>query len=84
MSMSNPLDSRQADPSAFKSLRRMEALEYAEQFIYIFHIETDPIIPNEHDDLIRLLVRASDFDLGWRTGASEFYRIRNQVDEPEP
>jgi len=84
MSMYNPLNGSQPDAGAFKRLRRVETLEYTEQFIYIFHIESDSIVSNENDYLILFSAHASYFDLGLRARACEFYRVRNQIDEHEP
>jgi hypothetical protein len=33
----------------FKRLKRVEALEYTEQFTYVLHVESDSIVSNEHD-----------------------------------
>ena len=70
MSMDNPLNGSQPDAGAFKRLRRVETLEYTEQFIYIFHIESDSIVSNEHHYLIALLVRTPNFYLGARARVS--------------
>ena len=81
MSMYNPLNGSQPDAGAFKRLRRVETLEYTEQFIYIFHIKADSIVADKHYYLILLVVRRSYFDLGLRTRPREFDGIRNQIDE---
>ncbi len=49
-------------PVPSKRLRRVEALEYAEQLVHVFHVKADSIVSNEHHDPILLLLRASDFD----------------------
>ncbi len=84
MALCNTLNSSQPNAGAFKRLRRVETLEYTEQFTYILHIKSDSIVSNEHDYLILLLVHASYFDLGLRARAREFYCVRNQIDEREP
>ena len=84
MSMNNPLNGSQPDASAFKRLRPVKALEYAEQFTYVLYIKSDSIVSNEHDDLILFLVRTSNFDFGRRACAREFYGVRNEIDEHNP
>jgi hypothetical protein len=84
MSVYNALNGGQPDARTFKRLKRVEALEYTEQFTYILHIKSDSVVSNEHDYLILFLVHASNFDLGLRARACEFYRVRNQIDEREP
>ena len=50
--MHDALNRGQPDARAFECLRRVQALEYAEQLIYIFHVEADAIIANEDHHLI--------------------------------
>jgi hypothetical protein len=43
------LHRRQTDARAFKIFRTVQPLEHAEQFVGIFHVEADAIIPDpEH------------------------------------
>src|SRR5271166_2793982 len=83
MSMNNALNGSQPYTSTFKRVRRVKTLEYAEQLVYVFHIESDSIVPNEDHHLV-FLIFASDFDLGRRACAREFNRVRNQVDQRQP
>src|SRR5580692_8189467 len=82
--MHNTLDGSQPYPGAFKRLSGVQTLKYAKELVYIFHIETDSIVTNEHHDLIWGSVRASDFNFGRRSRAREFNGIRDQVDECQP
>jgi hypothetical protein len=60
--MDDALNGCQPDAGAFKRLRRVETLEYAEQFTDIFHIKADSIVSNEQHDLMLFLVQASYFN----------------------
>ena len=44
MTMNDALNGRQPDPGAFKFVSPVKALEYAEQLVYVFHIETDAVV----------------------------------------
>src|SRR6202022_388929 len=79
MAMDNTLNGSQPNAGAFKRLTRVEALEYTEQFAYILHIKPDSIVSNKHHYLILFLVRASDFDLGRRARAGEFYCVPHKI-----
>jgi hypothetical protein len=83
MPMYYTLNGCQTNAGAFKRFRRVEALEYPEQFVDVFHVEADPVVPNENHDLILLLVHTPYFDFGFRPGPREFGRIGHQVDKRE-
>jgi hypothetical protein len=84
MSMHYTLNGSQPDACAFESLKRVETLEYPEQFVHIFHIKAHSVISDEDHHLIWFLVRASYFDFGLRARPCEFSSIGNQVDERKP
>jgi hypothetical protein len=46
------LNGRQTDARPFKGLIGMKALKNAEQFVDVFHVEADPVVPNEQHNLI--------------------------------
>src|SRR5215470_12192372 len=61
VTMDNPLHGRQSYTSAFKLFSPVQTLEYAKEFIDIFHLKTNAIVSNEHDDLIVFSISASEF-----------------------
>jgi hypothetical protein len=79
--MYNPLNRRQSNTRTFKFIRRVQPLEHSKQLVYILHIKTHSIVPNEYYQLISVSVGASDLDLCSRARAREFDRIRNKIDQ---
>jgi hypothetical protein len=52
VSRNNALDCGEPNTCAFERLLGMQALENAEQFLLIIHIETDSVVFHEHNYLI--------------------------------
>src|ERR1700686_4382253 len=84
MTMYNTLHRGQSNASPFKCIRLMQALKHAKQFIYILHIKTYSVVPNEHHYLISVSVGAPDFNFSLRARAREFDRIGKKVNQCEP
>lgn len=72
------LDDRQADAGAFKFLGAVQALEDAEQFVGVFHIETDAVVADENDGFIVHGAQA-DFNDGGFARPAVFDGIGKQV-----
>src|SRR3989338_1178669 len=73
------LDDGQPDAGALEFIHAMQALEYAEQFIRILHVEPDTVILYMINDL--LFARfPSHLDMRIRTVLREFDRIGQQVE----
>ncbi len=47
MSINDPLDSRQPNPSSREIADRVQALKSAKQLIGISHVKSAPIVPNK-------------------------------------
>jgi len=50
--MYNALNGRESDAGAFKFVRLVQPLKHSKQFVYVLHIKTHPIVPNEYYQLI--------------------------------
>ena len=48
MPVDDALNGSQSYASAFKFFRQVETLKHTEQFIYILHVETRAVVPDEH------------------------------------
>src|SRR5262245_25165128 len=79
--MNDALNGRKTDTRAFKLIRPVEALEYAEKFIDVLHVKTDSVVPDKHYHTIGWVIGTSDFNFRYRPRAREFDRIRNQIYE---
>ena len=44
----------------------VQALEHAEQLVDVFHVESDAVVPDRHDQLIRPMIRASAISISAR------------------
>src|ERR1700691_3713382 len=73
----------QSDARAFKVLGTMQALEYAEEFVGIFHVEARPVVANE-DRRLAVFLSLSDLDDRRSSIARVLEGIRNQVLEDLP
>jgi hypothetical protein len=71
----------ESDAGAFEFVRPVQTLKHTNQFVYILHIKTHAIVPNEYYQLICVPVGASDLDFCTQARASEFDGIRNKVDQ---
>src|SRR5208282_5391740 len=78
MAGNNALHIREADACAFKFIMAMQTLEYAEDFIHIFHVESCSVIRDGTSDFITLIF-ASDFDLSLRTRTGELDCIGDEI-----
>jgi len=58
----DPMHSGQTHSGSFKFRVGVEALEYAEQFLGIFHVEAHAVIAHENDCRFTRLLDAVDFD----------------------
>ena len=71
MAADDPPHGRQSNTGALEFLIAMEPLEYAEQFVGIRHIKTNPIIADRDHYLIAFPGGRINRDLGlgdWRAG----------------
>ena len=67
--MHDALHRSQPDARALERFRRVQPLEYAEQLIYVLHLETDSIVANEYDHPVRSVLLAPDFNFRLRAGS---------------
>src|ERR1700682_4787231 len=81
VTMYNALNCREPDAGALKFVRLVQPLKHSKQFVYILHIKSHSIVPNEYYQLISVSVGASDFDFCSQARACEFDGIRNKVDQ---
>jgi hypothetical protein len=58
----------------------VQALEHAEQFVAVPHVESHAVVPHKHDRLA-LLARLSDLDHRVLTGSGVLHRVREEVRE---
>jgi len=79
--MYNALNGRESDAGAFKFVRLVQPLKHSKQFVYVLHIKTHPIVPNEYYQLISVSLSVSDLDFCSQARACEFDGIRNKVDQ---
>jgi hypothetical protein len=82
--MHDALHRSQPYARALERFRGVQALEYAEQLVYVLHVEADSIIANEDYYLVWPLLPAPDFNFSLRAGSGKFHRIGNQVDQHQP
>src|ERR1700720_4108703 len=82
--MYNALNGSQSNASAFKFIGLVQPLKHSKQFVYILHIKTPSIVPNEYYQLISVSVGASDLDFGLWARARKFDRIGKKVHEYKP
>src|SRR5579872_3415366 len=75
------LDIGQPDARALKLGVTVQALEHAEQFPHVFRIETDAVVANENHGFALSVRSRTDFDSGLGAGASELYRVGNEIDQ---
>src|SRR5262252_6605805 len=78
------LNRREPYAGAFERLRTVQALEHAEQFMDVLHVETHAIISHEDNDLARLAVGAPDLDLGLCPRGRELDGVGNEIDQRKP
>jgi hypothetical protein len=81
MTMDDALNSRQADAGPFERFGLVQTLEDAKQLVGIPHVETDSVVPDEHDRLVFLSSGASYLDLRLRTCPGEFDGVGDEIDE---
>jgi hypothetical protein len=81
MPMDNSPDIGEADAGAFKLIVPVEALKNTEEFVHILHIESYPIITDEHLDFNGALSNDADLDLGLWPCRCKFQRIGDQIHE---
>ena len=67
--MNYPLYGRKTDTRTLKLVRSVEALEYSEEFVDVFHVKTDSVIPDKHHYTIGWLLGTSDFNFRYRPRA---------------
>jgi hypothetical protein len=80
VTMDDALNGSQSYSGAFKLFSKMQALKYAEQLVYILHVETRAIVPHEYLDFILVSGHTANLDFGLSPQAREFDRIGNKVD----
>jgi len=77
--MDDALNGRQPDSGPFEGLRLVETLEDAKQLVGVLHVETDPVVPDEHHRLPRVSLCAPDLDLRLRARPREFVRLEGGI-----
>jgi hypothetical protein len=81
MAEDDALNDSEPYASAFKLLREVQTLKYAEQFAYVLHVKARAVISDEYLDFIFIHVHAADLDFGPRPHAREFNGVGNKVDD---
>src|SRR5262245_52132185 len=71
VTVNDALDGGESDAMAFVFAGGMKALKGAEQFVHVFHFETNPIVPDEELGFAVRLRRA-EFDARRSLVAAEF------------
>ncbi len=80
MAVNDALDVGQPDTGAFKILAAVKALKNTKQFRGISHVETDAVVADKIDDVLRSsigsnLIDTADFDPGFGAWARILERI---------
>src|SRR5262244_2283395 len=82
VTMDNALNGGESNARAFKFVGLVQPLENTEQLIYVFHIKSHAVVPDENDRL--LSVNAPDLDFSLLSSARELDRIGKKIDEHDP
>ena len=81
MALDDAADVGKADAGALEEIVRMQALEDAEQFLRVPHVEADTVVAHAEDPFIRGRAGlARDFDDGGVACAGVFERVREKVE----
>jgi len=76
--LDDSLDGSQANAGSFEFILAMTALENAEEFARVFHVEPGAVVADEINHFLTLLERA-DFNLCWIPATGVFEGISHQI-----